>query len=340
MLKAIRNIFNNRSKEWDAQLSFIEDLAKANDIDFDRTNFKRPRRKIRHFRLYWPQSDAAEYIAQKLYEKRLEDPMFFKPWAAAWLPIDRKTYEDFPFYHVRIIKLPDSDFQVPGELYVFAISSIPGQDIWLQEDSKYKIMPMCKTCHHKWNHYPSFKIKSGEYQNPQDTVQIKTKEGKVVERLICPICHSMDIYKTGHMLMRETFDFERFVFAQEGTYASALSEIRNGRKRSDWIWYIFPQIKGLGFSRNSHFYGLMGADEAKEYLRHPILGRRLREITAALLALNDKRIDEIFSDIDAKKVRSSMTLFDAISPNDIFDAVLSKYFNGERDPLSLDKIIL
>ena len=125
-------------------------------------------------------------------------------------------------------------------------------------------------------------------------------------------------------------DISRFREASDWNYEFALKEIRNGQKRSHWIWFIFPQMRGLGFSQNSQFYGITDLKEAELYLNDPILGPRLREITTVLLEHNDKSAVEIFGRIDAMKVQSSMTLFDLVSPNDIFEAVLNKYYAGSR----------
>lgn len=124
---------------------------------------------------------------------------------------------------------------------------------------------------------------------------------------------------------------ERFVQAQSEVYSLALNEIKSGRKRSHWMWYIFPQLKGLGHSCNSNFYGISGAEEAKEYLEQPILGQRLTEVSNAILNLATDNAVDVFGGIDSRKLKSSMTLFDFVSPNDIFARVLDKYFNGQRD---------
>ena len=125
-----------------------------------------------------------------------------------------------------------------------------------------------------------------------------------------------------------TYDLQRFLRAQESAYPVALHEIQSGGKRSHWIWYIFPQQKGLGHSFNSEFYGLDGVEEARAYLAHPVLGARLREITQALLAHRGKIsiLELMGSPIDVLKLRTSMTLFDQVSPNDIFAEVLQTYF--------------
>ncbi len=126
------------------------------------------------------------------------------------------------------------------------------------------------------------------------------------------------------------YDLERFVEAQQLDYVSALNEVKEGEKRGHWIWYIFPQIKGLGHSYNSEFYGISSKEEAKAYLDHPVLGVRLREITQALLDCGNPSADDIFGFPDVLKVRSCMTLFDLVAPDDIFNDVLYKYYEGQR----------
>lgn len=134
---------------------------------------------------------------------------------------------------------------------------------------------------------------------------------------------------------------ERFVKAQDSydTYETALQEMKAGQKRSHWIWYIFPQLKGFGHSYNSRYYGIDDVEEAKSYLNHPVLGKRLREITTVLLSHTDEDVVTLMgSYIDAIKLRSCMTLFDVISPNDIFAQVLDAFFDGKRDGKTLTKI--
>ena len=123
---------------------------------------------------------------------------------------------------------------------------------------------------------------------------------------------------------------ERFVVAQERMYPRALEEVRNGKKLTHWIWYIFPQLKGLGHSNKSLYYGLDGIDEARAYLAHPLLGKRLREITTAVLQ-SDRTADEIFGGIDTIKLRSCMTLFNEVAEDDLFAQVLTKCFEGKGD---------
>ena len=125
------------------------------------------------------------------------------------------------------------------------------------------------------------------------------------------------------------FDLERFVEAQNLVYDMALREIKEGQKRGHWIWFIFPQIKGLGHSYNSEYYGISGTKEAKAYLEHPLLGARLREISQAMLDCVNPSADDILGFPDVLKVRSCMTLFDMVSPNDIFKQVFDKYYEGK-----------
>ena len=126
---------------------------------------------------------------------------------------------------------------------------------------------------------------------------------------------------------KKTYDLDRFVEAQERDYDKALQELTNGRKRSHWIWYIFPQQKGLGHSYNSNYYGLDGLDEARAYLEHPILGERLRECCKALLLHRSKDIEHIMgSGIDVLKLQTCMNLFNHVSPNDVFKDVLDAFF--------------
>ena len=126
------------------------------------------------------------------------------------------------------------------------------------------------------------------------------------------------------------YDLERFVEAQNMVYDIALQEIKNGHKRGHWIWFVFPQIKGLGHSYNSEFYGIGSKDEAKAYLEHVELGKRLREITKALMDCSNPSAYNILGFPDVLKVQSCMTLFDLVSPNDIFNDVLDKYYESKR----------
>ena len=132
---------------------------------------------------------------------------------------------------------------------------------------------------------------------------------------------------------------ERFVKAQTNTYEVAMNEIKNGKKRTHWMWFIFPQLRSLGMSSISRYYGLENFDEAKAYLAHPVLSGRLYELCGELLKHKDKTALEIFGDIDEMKLKSSMTLF-ALTSEDytIFDEVLECFFGGEMDEVTVKLI--
>lgn len=134
------------------------------------------------------------------------------------------------------------------------------------------------------------------------------------------------------MFCRERYiiNLERFIEAQDRDYDVALAEVKSGKKRSHWIWYIFPQLKGLGKSAFANYYGISNKEEAKAYVDNSKLNARLREITLALLANEGKSAREILGGVDAMKVYSSMTLFDVVSPNDIYAEVLDKFYEGKR----------
>lgn len=132
-------------------------------------------------------------------------------------------------------------------------------------------------------------------------------------------------------------DLNRFVAAQQRDYPRALEKIKNGRKRTHWMWYIFPQIQGLGMSPTSQFYAIRDLDEAKAFLAHPYLGPNLREISRALLDLETGDAGKVFGWPDDMKLRSSMTLFtNAGKEEPVFPAVLNKFFGGEQDPRTLE----
>ena len=132
------------------------------------------------------------------------------------------------------------------------------------------------------------------------------------------------------------YDLMRFLQAQEGSYAQALAEMKRGRKESHWMWYIFPQLKGLGRSAMSEFYGISGMEEARAYLKDPVLGARLVEICNALLALEVEDIVQVMGRPDDKNPKSSMTLFEAAAEKpEVFQRVLEKYYQGKRDGRTL-----
>ncbi|MBR5503581.1 MAG: DUF1810 domain-containing protein [Methanobrevibacter sp.] len=131
---------------------------------------------------------------------------------------------------------------------------------------------------------------------------------------------------------------DRFIEAQKEDYDMAFKEISNGRKRNHYMWYIFPQIKGLGQSSTSRFYGIDGLDEAREYMANEYLSNNLIKISSKLLELDTDNPIEIFGSTDSKKLKSSMTLFELASDNPVFSSVLEKYYDGERDKRTLDLI--
>jgi uncharacterized protein (DUF1810 family) len=138
--------------------------------------------------------------------------------------------------------------------------------------------------------------------------------------------------------MEDPYRLDRFVAAQDahGTYPSALSELRRGRKSGHWMWFVFPQMRGLGRSSTSHEYGITSLAEARAYLEHPVLGPRLLECAQLLLSIHGRDADEIFGSLDAHKLRSCMTLFSRADPGqDAFRGVLDAYFQSSEDPQTI-----
>jgi uncharacterized protein (DUF1810 family) len=132
------------------------------------------------------------------------------------------------------------------------------------------------------------------------------------------------------------FDLDRFIAAQQPVYAEVLRELRAGRKTSHWMWFIFPQLQGLGRSETARYYGLASLDEARANLRHPVLGARLRECTALVNAHAGTPADVILDHVDALKLRSSMTLFSRAGPDDaLFGTALESFFGGRPDEATL-----
>ena len=136
----------------------------------------------------------------------------------------------------------------------------------------------------------------------------------------------------------DPYDLDRFVRAQATDYDRALSELRDGEKRSHWMWYIFPQIEGLGTSPMSQRYSIKSAAEARAYLDHPVLGPRLRECAAVVRDIVGRSALEIFGSPDDQKLRSCATLFAAVSDDDVFEQVLRKYFDGQPDKETLRRL--
>jgi uncharacterized protein (DUF1810 family) len=141
------------------------------------------------------------------------------------------------------------------------------------------------------------------------------------------------------MAMDDRFQLQRFVDAQQSVYETVLGELRAGRKRTHWMWFIFPQIAGLGHSTMAQKFALSSLDEAAAYLAHPVLGPRLRECTVLVAGIEGRSIAEIFGYPDELKFRSSMTLFAQAAPEGpIFAACLAKYFAGQPDPQTLTRL--
>ena len=135
--------------------------------------------------------------------------------------------------------------------------------------------------------------------------------------------------------MEDPYDLERFVTAQDsgGTYRQALAELKSGMKRSHWMWFVFPQLAGLGHSETARRYAISSLDEARAYIRHDVLGPRLREVAAAVASVDGRSAVQIFGSIDARKLHSSMTLFRLAAPGEsVFRDVSDRYFDGVPDP--------
>jgi uncharacterized protein (DUF1810 family) len=137
----------------------------------------------------------------------------------------------------------------------------------------------------------------------------------------------------------DPYRLQRFVDAQRGSMDGVLAELRSGRKTGHWIWYVFPQLAGLGRSEMARFYGIGSIGEARAYLEHPVLGGRLRDCTRALLAIDGRTAERVLGPVDAMKVRSSMTLFHRAAPDDpLFSQVLARWYGGVPDELT-DRIL-
>ena len=136
--------------------------------------------------------------------------------------------------------------------------------------------------------------------------------------------------------MADPFNLQRFIDAQATDFPTALEELRSGSKRSHWTWYIFPQLKGLGRTATAQFYGIGSIDEARAYLAHPVLGARLRESVAALMAwAGRKPAEQILGPVDTMKLRSCLTLFEAASGDRSFGHAIDAFFDGRRDDVTL-----
>jgi uncharacterized protein (DUF1810 family) len=136
--------------------------------------------------------------------------------------------------------------------------------------------------------------------------------------------------------MGQFFDLDRFLSAQARNYGTALAELQAGEKRSHWMWYVFPQLRGLGRSENANYFGIGSLDEARAYLADPVLGSRLRDCVVALLNLGGSDAGQVLGDVDAQKLRSSLTLFRLACPDEpVFSHALNRYFEGRLDPRTI-----
>jgi uncharacterized protein (DUF1810 family) len=137
--------------------------------------------------------------------------------------------------------------------------------------------------------------------------------------------------------MDDPFDLLRFIRAQDPLWGNVLAELRRGRKETHWMWFVFPQIRGLGLSAMSRRFAITGREEAEAYLAHPVLGPRLNEVTALVMGIERRSAHQIFGSPDDQKLRSCMTLFAAVAPDGcIFQAALRTYFAGQSDPATLE----
>lgn len=190
---------------------------------------------------------------------------------------------------------------------------------WFVENSR-KRLPFDRCC-------PSQLI--NRVQRYEVLVRSNASESDISEEG-CYLAEELVIYH--HSIKKIEYDMLRFILPQISTYPKALEEIKRGKKKTHWMWYIFPQLRGLGRSEMSHTYGIVDSDEAETYLKHPVLGARLIEITTELLKLDENDPEVIFGPVDAMKLRSSMTLFAYISEADsVFNKVLTKFFDGKTD---------
>lgn len=144
-------------------------------------------------------------------------------------------------------------------------------------------------------------------------------------------------WRRPYALWVNTMDLQRFVDAQDPVWADVQAQLRQAYKRTHWMWFVFPQLEGLGRSGTARFYGIRDADEARDYLAHPLLGPRLLECCDLLLNATQVSAREVFGEVDAMKLRSCLTLFDAMSPEAlVFRKCLDRFFGGERDQITLD----
>lgn len=149
----------------------------------------------------------------------------------------------------------------------------------------------------------------------------------------------MDVLTATMPSASDPYDLQRFVDAQKPVIAGVKQELRSGRKRSHWMWFVFPQVAGLGRSAKSRRYAIDSREEAEVYLSHPVLGPRLQECTELVNAIEDRSATDVFGHPDDLKFRSSMTLFEAVADDsEAFETALERYYDGDRDPNTLDRL--
>ena len=242
--------------------------------------------------------------------------------------------EELEVYNTYVRPFPDFevDLEEVGTLYFRSETETVEEDEyellerhheWFVENSR-KRLPVTNRC-------PSYLINRAQRFERLASINapdcVLQQEGR---------CLAEELVLYYYSVKKLAFDLLRFIAAQMTTYEKALSEIKKGKKRTHWMWYIFPQLRGLGVSEMAKTYGIIDLDEAEAYLNDEVLGARLREISAELLKLPENNAVKIFGDIDAVKLRSSMTLFAIVSEEDsVFHKVLLKFFDGKQDPSTL-----
>lgn len=225
------------------------------------------------------------------------------------------------------------DMDVIGELY----SRMEGDSL---EEEEYELLER----YHQWFVENSHKRLPSDQWCPAQLINRARRYEKLIEMKSPEVvineegrCLAEEMVLYSHCKKKLVLDSLKFIMAQMGIYENALEEIKNGRKLTHWMWFVFPQLKGLGTSDMANTYGIEDLDEAQLYLAHEVLGARLVEISAELLKLDEDDSVTIFGDVDAMKLRSSMTLFALVSEeNSVFHKVLEKYFNSQPDSRTLE----
>lgn len=196
-----KNLFSNRKLEWQSQLDFIIALARANDIPFDPTVFPKPKRHFKNGNIVWEQSQAAEYISDKINEKEMLGEYIFKPWNTAWLAVRKEAvYDKIPYACVPM-KDTNKRKAEDGKIWIFFFAKAKGQELWIDSETALS-WPICKDCMFKWEHYPLNCRRRG-YINLDDIVVITNPNGTKKRVFKCPKCGGTNIYKDGHWVLDE-----------------------------------------------------------------------------------------------------------------------------------------